>query len=232
MISRRYRLMALTICALIAIFLLSQAHGIKAVSITENFAQEQISKQIGKDLPVKGPAALAIKKVSLQGVDIHIGDGQVHISAKLNGDLRFGKSFSLVSSAIGIPTYSDGAFYFHPDKIKIQELSFQGQQVRAEGWMMSLVEAAAMHAFEKRPIYRLKNDAKGFIIRSTLTSMAVVGDHIEVTLSLWQITKAVMAGILLMILSAGFALSFLVESIFETVVEMRFSARERRKLRV
>jgi hypothetical protein len=209
---RRYRLIALTICALFSIFLLSQAYGIKSISISESFAQEQLSKQIGKDIPVKGAAAIAIKKVSLHGVGIHIGDGQVHISAKLNGELRFGKSFSLASSAIGIPSYSEGAFYFHPEKFKVQELSFQGQQMRAEGWMTDLVEAAAMFSFEKRPVYRLKDDVKGIIVRSSLTSMKVAGDHIEVTLSLWQITKAAVAGILLMILSAAFALSLLVES--------------------
>jgi hypothetical protein len=214
MISRRQKFIALAVCTLLALVLLSQVHGTKSVSIDENFAQERLSKQIGKDLPVKGPAKIAIKKVSLQSVAIHISDGQVNISAKLNGELRFGQTFSLVSSAIGIPSYSDGAFYFHPDKINVQELSLQSQQMRAEAWMTALVEAAAMHAFEKRPIYRLKDDVKGRIIRSSLTSISVAGDSIELKFSLWQITAAVVAGILLLILSAAIALVLLVRSRF------------------
>jgi hypothetical protein len=212
MISRRHILIALTVCTLIALALLSQVHGTRTVSISENFAQERISKQVGKDLPVKGAAQIAIKKVSLQSVDVHISDSQVNISAKLGGELRFGKSFTLVSSAIGVPTYADGAFYFHPDKIKVQELSLQGQQMRAEGWMTGLVETAAMHAFEKRRIYRLKDDVKGRIIRSSLTSISVAGDHIELKFSLWQITAAVVAGVILLILSVAAALMLLVRS--------------------
>jgi hypothetical protein len=214
MISHRYILIALAVCTLLAIVLLSQVHGIKTVSISENFAQEQLSKKVGKDLPLKGPAQIAIKKASLEEINIHISDGQVNISAKLNGEFRFGKSFSLASSAIGVPSYSEGAFYFHPDKIKVQELSFQGQKVNAGDWMTSLVETAAMHSFEKRPIYRLKDDVKGHIIRAALTSIKAGGDHIELTFSLWQITKTVAAGILLLILSAVFALVLLVRSRF------------------
>jgi hypothetical protein len=210
MISRRNVRIALTVSALLAIALLSQLHGTKTVSISENFAQERLTKQAGRDLPVKGAAQIAIKKVSLESIDVHISGGQVNISAKLNGELRFGKAFSLASSAIGVPTYSDGAFYFHPDKIKVQELSLQGQQMRVEGWMTALVEAAAMHAFEKRPIYRLKDDVKGRIIRSSLTLISVVDDHIELKFSLWQITAAAAAGILLFILTAAAALVLLV----------------------
>jgi hypothetical protein len=212
MISRRHILMALTVCALPAIILLSQMHRIKSVSISEDFAQEQLAKKVGKDLPIKGPAQIAIKKASLQEINVHISGGQVNISAKLNGEFRFGKSFSLVSSAIGVPSYSEGAFYFHPDKIKVQEFSFQGQKVNAGDWMTSLVEGAAIHAFEKRPIYRLKDDVKGRIIRSSLTSISVAGDHIELTFSLWQITAAVVAGIILLILSVAAALVLLVRS--------------------
>jgi hypothetical protein len=211
MTSRRRILIALTVCTLLAIALLSQVHSIKLVSIDENFAQERISKQIGRDLPVKGPAKIAIKRVSLESASVHIADGQVNISARLKGELRFGQSFSLVSSAIGVPSYAGGAFYFHPDKIKVQELSLQGQQMRAESWMTALVETAAMHAFEKRPIYRLKDDVKGRILRSSLTSIAVAGDRIELTFSLWQITAAVAAGILLLLLSAAAALVLLVK---------------------
>src|SRR5262249_26162921 len=153
-------------------------HGIKSVSISENFAKEQLSKKVGKDLPIKGPAQIAIKKASLQEIDVHIRDGQINISARIEGDLRFGKSFSLVSSATGVPSYAEGAFYFHPEKINVQELSLQGQKVLTGGWMTSLVDAAALHAFEKRPVYRLKDDVKGHILRSTLTSIKVEGDRI------------------------------------------------------
>jgi hypothetical protein len=214
MISRRHTRIALAVAALFALGLLSQVHKIQSVSISEDFAQERLSKQAGKDLPVKGAAKIAIKRVSLDSVSVHIGDGQVTISAKLNGELQFGKSFALLSSAIGVPTYSDGAFYFHPDKIKVQEFSLQGQQIRTEGWMPALVEAAAMHIFEKRPIYRLKDDAKGRVIRSTLTSISVAGNHIELKFSLWQITAAVVAGILLLILSGAAALALVVKSRF------------------
>src|SRR5262249_13048294 len=119
---------------------------------------------------------------------------------------------------------SDGAFYFHPDKIKVQELSYQGQPTYVEDWTAPLVEAAAMHAFEKRPIYRLKNDAKGFILRSSLTSMNVVGDHIEITFSLWQITAAVLAGILLLILTVAFALVLVFRATFARTSPVKQSA--------
>src|SRR5215469_7277204 len=123
MISRRSIVMALTVSGVLAIVLISQVHGIKSVSIDENFAREQLSKKVGKDLPIKGAAQIAIKRASLQEINVHIADGEADISAKIEGDLQFGQSFSLVSSAAGVPSYSDGAFYFHPEKVKVQELS-------------------------------------------------------------------------------------------------------------
>lgn len=207
----RHILLVTTICALLAILPLSQVYQIKTVSIGEDFVMEQVSKRVGKDLPIKGLSKLAIKKASLRSVDTRIEDGKVNIFVKLTGELAFGPSFSLVSSAVGIPSYSNGSFYFQPDRIEVQDFSIEGQQTHAEKWMTPFVEAAAMQVLDKQPVYRLKDDVKGFILQSTLTSIKAVGNHIELTFRLWQITMAVLVGIFLIIVSLSLALMLFIK---------------------
>jgi hypothetical protein len=54
----------------------------------------------------------------------------------------------------------------------------------------------------KRPIYRLKDDAKGEILRESLDSLGVEGDKVVLRVTLWRVTP--LAGLGAATLLAGF----------------------------
>ena len=151
----------------------------------------------------------------------------------LQGRLVIGPPFSLAASLRGAPRYEDVAFYFQPEDVRLENFAIgeDGKLVGAlaglarlagpgaagliekkgrelERVAKGLAENAIKAELEKRPFYRLKDDAKGEVLRATLESIAVEQDKLVIRFTLWRATlwaamgaAAVLAGLIFLLLA-------------------------------
>jgi hypothetical protein len=184
------------------------------VAFTPAQLQRRVDPLLDKDLPLKGPAADIVASLQARKVDVAIADGRVAIALLLQGKLIVGPPFSLAASLRGTPRYDDGAFYFEPEDVRLEKFAL-GEEGKLAGALAAglarlagpgaaelvdkkrrelenaargLAENAIKAELEKRPFYRLKDDAKGDVLRATLDSLAVEGDRLVIRFTLWRAT--------------------------------------------
>ena len=194
------------------------SYGTQRATFTEAQVQERINSQLDKEFPVTGAAHLLVKTIKVQGATIHIRDNRIIAVVDIAGRLRTNKAFTLTIYAIGVPTYSFGELYFKPETIKVQKFAYEGstptelftgfakryvsdaemrqliedKSPAIEGWMTAVAQNAAVQTLERRPVYRLKDDVKGLLIKASLQSVKIDQDRMIVTFSLWQLTLSVL----------------------------------------
>jgi hypothetical protein len=203
------------------------------VAFTQAQLQKRIDALLNKDLPLKGPAAEIVASLQARMVNVSIAEGRVDIAALLQGKLILGPAFSVAASLRGKPIYDDGAFYFEPEDVRLEKFALgeEGKIAGAlaglarlagpgaaelidkkrrelEGAAKGLVEHAIKAELERRPFYRLKDDAKGEVLRTTLDSLLVEGDKLVIRFTLWRATlwaafgaAALLAGIVGLVLA-------------------------------
>lgn len=219
----RRRLMWAGVVALfvLAIGGLWTAYGTQRATFTEAQVQARIDSQLDKELAVTGAAHLLVKTIKVQGATIHIRDNHIIAVVDVEGRLRTGKAFTLTIYAIGVPTYSFGELYFKPETIKVQKFAYEGstptelftgfakryvsdaemrqliedKSPAVESWMTAVAQNAAVQTLQRRPVYQLKDDVKGLLIKASLESVKIDQDRMIVTFSLWQLTLSVLFGI-------------------------------------
>lgn len=209
------------------------------VVLTEDYIQERVNIQIGKEFSVKGKGRLLIKTVTLKNATVHIAEGRVVALLDLEGKAIAGKKFSLTTYAIGAPYYANGKFYFKPDGVVIQRFAYQGstpteyverfakhvpwkrvQQFIAdkapeiEEWMINVAESAATHTLAQRPVFVPKNDIKGILIRASLESIVAQEDRIMLTFTLWQLTLTVAYGVIVLLVAIVIACVLVINPLF------------------
>lgn len=203
------------------------------VAFTPAQLQKRIDPLLDKDLPLKGPAADIVASLLARKVDVAITDGRVDIAVLLQGKLVVGPPFSVAASLRGTPRYDDGAFYFEPEEVRLEKFSL-GENGKLAGALAGLARLAGPGAADllekkgreleraakglaenaikaelgKRPFYRLKDDAKGEVVRATLDSLTIEGDRLVIRFTLWRATPwaalgaaALLGGIVLFVLA-------------------------------
>ena len=204
------------------------------VAFTPAQLQRRVDPLLDKDLPLKGPAADIVASLQARKVDVEIADGRVAIALLLQGKLIVGPPFSLAASLRGTPRYDDGAFYFEPEDVRLEKFAL-GEDGKLAGALAAglarlagpgaselvdkkrrelenaargLAENAIKAELEKRPFYRLKDDAKGEVLRATLDSLTIERDRLVIRFTLWRATPwaalgaaALLGGIVLFVLA-------------------------------
>jgi len=210
---------SLTVLALAGIFAtLWSAFGTSRVAL----GQAELQARINKVLPKTA------KDVTVERTTIVIAENSLMLKVEAEGR-KLGQPFTVVASARGRPRYDPdrGALFFEPDVVMIEDLTIRGRSVgdRVEsgagllkgrlGEMVkdkaSAVDAAAARIAEEGiklylstfPIYRLKDDAKGLVVRTVLRAVAIEHNTLVVTFSVWGVTLiAAACGLLLLALAA------------------------------
>lgn len=207
-------------------------HGRLQVTLTQAEIQDRVEKQLDKDYPISGIGGLLLKSARLKAANVEFEDSQALVTFELEGKLITGKSFAITASTIGSPIYSSGAFFFKPNNIEIEDVTYEGgrpteavdsliqQRIRSERirrlisgkthhveeWALRLAERAATKVLLEKPVYKPKDDVKGYLIKASLESVAIAGDRLVVSFSLWQLTITVVIGILCLAGAAVLAL--------------------------
>jgi hypothetical protein len=180
--------------------------------------QADLQARIDKVLPKTA------KDITVQRVTVALADDKMSLKVEANGR-KLGQPFSVVASVRGQPRYDPdrGALFFAPDIVTIEDLTVSGgsvaEKVKGVGGRLkgrvgeflkdsaSKIDAAAAGIAEQGikyylatfPVYRLKDDAKGLVVRVVLRTVAIQKNALVITLSLWGLTFSGVAwGLLLL----------------------------------
>lgn len=223
---------------IVALLLLAGAAGLRGVSaaqtvsLSEQQIQDRLNGRLDHDFPVAGVAALAVKSVRVESAEVHILDDAVEITAKLAGKLRNDRGFSFAVHTIGAPRYENGAFFFDPQKAQVKDFVLAGldspgepgrrrglgalaqQLIEARGqrmddWAGPIAEAVAKHVLAQHPVYRLHDDFKGYVIKSSLESVKVADGHVDVTFTILGLGVSALAGAACLVLALTLAVGLL-----------------------
>ena len=217
--SRSVKIVAAAILLLIGAAGLLNLQTTYTVSLTEQDIQDKISLHIGRDIPITGAGQYLLKSMHAEKVACHIQDGQVNFLVNAAGVFATGKDFGITAFARGAPRYEQGEFFFDPKTVEIRSIAYDrkalgdtasklGRMLKNEtiqkaienkiatlnDWENAAAQRIVGQVLASHPVYRLKSDVKGLLIRSALESVAVADDKIIVTFSLWSLTITVAFG--------------------------------------
>ena len=205
--------------------------GETTLSLTQEEIQSGVDAGLGKDFPVKGPAQAIVKSLRADSAKALIHDGRIDFLIDATGVLRNDKTFSVSVFAAGAPRYEDAAFYFEPEKIEVKNLAFagatpgeliarfaerhglrdpaeqflEGEAKRLQQLVAPIAAGLAKEILAHRPIYRLRDDMKGMLIKSSLQTVRVAGDRLDITVKLLQFGARAMLGALFLIVAIALA---------------------------
>jgi hypothetical protein len=174
------------------------------------------------------------KDITVERVTVTLADDRLMLKVLAEGR-KLGQPFTVVASARGRPRYDPdrGALFFEPDTVTIEDLTLRGSSVgdrvesaagRLKGRLAEIVkdkaseiDASAARIAEQGvklylstfPIYRLKDDAKGLVVRAVLRAVAIENNALVVTFSLWGLTLFAAAWGLLLLALAIFAVQLI-----------------------
>jgi hypothetical protein len=176
------------------------------------FTEPEIQERLNQELPK------TVRGVTVERVVAHLAENRLALRIEIQGAV-LRQPISAIVSARGVPRYeARGAeLYFDADDIKIDQLTIAGRSVigaddtaahtplsaAAGPAVQRLADAAIKGYLATRPVYRFKNDFKGFVLKASLVDVTIGHDALEVTFSLWNLTVtcAVFAFVLIGILS-------------------------------
>ncbi|HYA80841.1 MAG TPA: hypothetical protein VED87_07930 [Methylocystis sp.] len=212
---------------------LRNVNGAQTISLSEQLIQERLNSRLDHDFPVSGAAALVVRSVRAESAQVHILDDEVEINAKVAGKLGNDRDFSFTVHTIGAPRYENGAFYFDPQQARVKDFVLAGgagsenpgelgrrrlfgaiaQQLiegnarQVEAWAAPVAEALAKHVMAQRPVYRLHDDFKGYVFKSSLESVKVADGHVDLTFTILGLGLAALAGAVCLVLALALAVA-------------------------
>jgi hypothetical protein len=161
------------------------------------FTEAEIQERLNRQLPK------TVRGVTVERVAAHLADSRLALRVEVQGTV-VREPVSAVVSATGVPRYeARGAeLYFDADDIKLDQLTIAGKNVIGAGdaaargplsaavgpAVQRLAEAAIKAYLATRPVYRFKNDFKGFVLKASLVDVTIGQDALVVTFSLWNLT--------------------------------------------
>lgn len=211
---RKLAWIAVAIIGVLAIGgLLSSVFRTSKLAFTEPEIQERLNQKLPK----------TVRGVTVERVAAHLAQNSLALRIEIQGTV-LRRPVAAVVSAQGVPRYeSDSAeLYFDADDVKLDQLTIAGRMVigaddttsrspmlEAAGPAVQRLADAAIKAYlATRPVYRFKNDFKGFVLKASLVGMTVSQNALVVTFSLWNLTVtcAIYASVLIGILAIGYLL--------------------------
>jgi hypothetical protein len=190
--------------------------------------QADLQTRIDKILPKTA------KDVTVERATIALADDKMMLRVEAEGR-KLGQPFTIVASARGRPRYDPdrSALLFEPEVVTVENITIRGGSVaekvegaagRLKGRLgetlkdgASKIDAGAAVIAEQGikaylatyPIYRLKDDAKGLVLRTLLRAIAIENNTLVVTVSLWGLTLSAALWALLLLGVAIFAVQLI-----------------------
>lgn len=176
------------------------------------FTQSQIQSRLNQQLP------RTVREITIERVAVQLADNRLALRIEIQGTV-LRQPVSAVMSARGVPRYEAerGEMYFDADDVKVEQLTIAGRSVigdddaarrrlseTAGAAVQRLAETAIKTYLATRPVYRFKDDVKGFVLRAALGDVVIEQNTLVVTFSLWNLT----------VTTALFALGLIIALVF------------------
>jgi hypothetical protein len=160
------------------------------------FTAPELQTRLNQQLP------RTVRNVTISGLALSVADNRVTLRIDIQTAVLH-QPVSAVVSAIGVPRYDarGEAMYFDVDDVRISQLTVSGKAVvddttNAYGKLAEavgpavqrLAEAAAKAYLAALPVYRFKNDFKGFVLKAALSEVKIEQNSLVVVFSLWNLT--------------------------------------------
>jgi hypothetical protein len=193
-------------------------------------SEEQASAKMQEALDKKAHEGLAVERAVLT-----FNNNAVQFSGHVAG-VRFGQQFSADVSVDGVPRYDERqqAIYFSPTTFTLKNFAFKGETPSEkarrfggtifknttvgtvlensaesiERWVTQTAENRVRLILEKRPVYRIKDDVKGMLIKASLTTISIEENHAVATLSIVKFSLKI--ALLIVSFIAGAVLVFVI----------------------
>jgi uncharacterized protein DUF1439 len=157
------------------------------------FTAAELQSRLNQQLP------RTIREVTIERVNVALADNRLALRIALQARV-LQQPVSATVSARGVPRYEahETAMYFDADEIKIEQLAIAGRTVVGqEGGRLSntvrstlqgVAESGIKAYLATRPVYRIKDDFKGVVLKAALVDVTIEQNTLAVTFSLWNLT--------------------------------------------
>lgn len=198
--------------------------GVHEISMSQTDIQAKIDEKM--------PATQ--KGVTISDVKLDLSGDKIGLTLNA-ATTKFNTEYRMTTATRGTLRYDHGrgAFYFAPEELTIKDLQANGSSVsdkvsgfidkwvdskkiqdnkaelaaKAEEVAQGLVQKSAATVLERVPVYTLKNDFKGYVVRAVLSDVEVKDGNVIAHLSLWQLTKTVALFIVSLVAAIGFMIA-------------------------
>src|SRR5215470_3994017 len=159
------------------------------------FTTAELQSRLNQQLP------RTIREVTIERVNVALADNQLALRIALQARV-LQQPVSATVSARGVPRYEahETAIYFDADEIKIEQLAIAGRTVVGQeggrlantvrSTLQGVAESGIKAYLATRPVYRIKDDFKGVVLKAALVDVAIEQNTLAVTFSLWNLTLA------------------------------------------
>jgi hypothetical protein len=193
--------------------------------------QAELQQKIDAKMPYTTQNGVTVSNVQLDLTGDKIG---LSIDASAT---KFKTEFTIGAQTTGVLRYdsSRGAFYFHPESLKMTRAEAKGTPIAEkvgafiDKWVDSkkiqdnkseimtaadeivhtMVQKSAEAVLIRVPVYTLKDDFKGTVVRAALTDVEVKNGTVIAHLSLWQLTKTVLLFLFVLVASIAIAIGMI-----------------------
>jgi hypothetical protein len=163
----------------------------------------ELQRRVNRELP------RTFKGVTVTQATVAVADGDMTLTIPVAAE-ELGQRFNATVSARGVPDYDSerGEIFFDADDVKVSDFAATGGKLaerldRLSGGLRKHAEKAAGEVIEKglkaylaeRPVYRFKDDFKGFALRAVITDVSVDADALVVAISLINLTVTAAASL-------------------------------------
>jgi len=157
------------------------------------FTAAELQSRLNQQLP------RTIREVTIERVNVALADNQLALRIALQARV-LQQPVSATVSARGVPRYEahETAIYFDADEIKIEQLAIAGRTVVGQeggrlantvrSTLQGVAESGIKAYLATRPVYRIKDDFKGVVLKAALVDVAIEQNTLAVTFSLWNLT--------------------------------------------
>jgi hypothetical protein len=185
--------------AIVAFAALWGALGVDKIVMTAAQLQERVNRALPRDF----------KGVTVERATIAVAESRVTLRVETRA-AALGHTLTAVVSARGVPRYDSerGEVFFDADDVQVVDFALTGGKLaeridRLGGGFRERIEAAAGQAIAAglkaylaaRPIYRFKDDLKGFVVKTAVSDIATQGDAVAINVSVVRVTVTTVIGL-------------------------------------
>src|SRR5215468_2553431 len=195
---RLARIAALTLGSLMVAGAALSAFGPERIVLSEVQLQERINRELPRQF----------RSVTIEGATISLADDRISLHVETRAT-ALGKMLTATAFVRGVPRYDaeHGEVFFEAEDVRLEDFGSGGlvkqlgariggrlggeieQNVpRVEAAAANVIAVGIKAYLAARPVYRFKDNIKGFVLKAAVKDIAIVDDTLVISVSLIKLT--------------------------------------------